>query len=50
MTRIHEEDVLWLEVSVGEADTMQEVDSVAELVANESDLLQGVWTVVVVFL
>ena len=45
---VTEEDILWLEVSVGEPISMQEADGKAELVSNLSHVLDGVGCVVIV--
>ena len=50
MVGLHKQDVLWLEISVGEVDPVQVADGVAQLVADVPDLLQGVGPVVVVLL
>lgn len=47
---VSEEDVLRLEIGVGEFVVMEELDGVTQLVGNVSDLIEGVWTVVVVLL
>lgn len=47
---VSEEDVLRLEIGVGEFVVMEELDGVTQLVGDVSDLIEGVWTVVVVLL
>lgn len=47
---VNEEDVLWLEICVGEFVVMQELDSITQLVGDVSDLIEGIRTVVVVLL
>ena len=46
----HEEDVLRLEVGVGQLAVVQEPDGVAQLIRNVSNLVQRVRVVVVLFL